>query len=314
MSFENAKWVWINGTMTPWESAVIHTSVHALHYGSGVFEGIRCYETDDGPALFRVDAHLERFAKSAAVYDMHIPYTSQELTEAIAELVNGNGFTSCYIRPLCFRGSGDLKVDPEDCPVEVAILAWPWAPLHGATSSKTGLRVCISRRRKFHSDMMPSIAKASGQYVNSILAIREAKAQGYDEPILLNTEGYLAEAASENIFLVRKNTVFTNDEQDSILLGITRLSVMDILRDLGYELRVTRLTVDDLMNADEAFVTGTAAEVVPIAQVDAKVIGDGRCGPITLRVQEEYMRAVHGRHPAYTHWVHALKRPVSMLL
>jgi branched-chain amino acid aminotransferase len=314
MSFGNAKWVWINGTITPWDKAVFHASVHALHYGSGVFEGIRCYETDDGPALFRIDAHLERFVRSAAVYDMHIPYTSQELTEAVAELVNANGFTSCYIRPLCFRGSGDLKVDPEDCPVEVAILAWPWAPLHGAASSKTGLRVCISRRRKFHKDMMPPTAKASGQYVNSILAIREAKAQGYDEPILLNTEGYLAEAASENIFLVRNNTVFTNDEQDSILLGITRLSVMEIIRDLGYELRVTRLSIDDLMNADEAFVTGTAAEVVPIVQVDGKTIGDGRCGPIGLQVQEEYMRAVYGRHPAYTHWLHAVKSPVAVQL
>ena len=160
---------------------------------------------------------------------------------------------------------------------------------------------------------MPPTAKASGQYVNSILAIRDAKAQGYDEPILLNTDGYLAEAASENIFLIRNNTVFTNDEQDSILLGITRLSVMEIIRDLGYELQVTRLSVDDLMNADEAFVTGTAAEVVPIAQVDAKIIGAGRCGPITLKVQEEYMRAVYGRNPAYTHWTHAVK-PIAVRL
>jgi branched-chain amino acid aminotransferase len=312
MLFGNAKWIWMNGAMVPWEKAMVHVSAHALHYGSGVFEGIRCYETDEGSALFRVDAHLERFADSAGVYGMRIPYTAEELTEAISELVNANGFTNCYIRPLCFRGSSHLRVDPENCPVEVSILAWPWAPLHGAESSKTGLRICISRRRKFHKSMMPPTAKASGQYVNSILAIREAKIEDYDEPLLLNIEGYLAEAASENIFLVRNNAVFTNDEEDSILLGITRQSVMEIARDLGYDLKIMRLSVSDLMNADEAFVTGTAAEVVPICQVDGKFIGNGQCGPITLRIQQEYMRAVQGKQPAYAHWLHAVKKTAVM--
>ncbi|PYP92750.1 MAG: branched chain amino acid aminotransferase [Candidatus Angelobacter sp. Gp1-AA117] len=312
MSFGNAKWVWMNGKMVPWEKATVHASVHALHYGSGVFEGIRCYETEDGPALFRLDAHLERFVCSAAVYEMSIPYTSKELTEAITELVSANGFASCYVRPLCFRGSCNLRVDPEDCPVDLSILAWPWAPLHGSDSSKAGLRVCISRRKKFHSDMMPPTAKASGQYVNSILAIREAKHQGYDEPILLNTEGYLAEAASENIFLIHGNTIVTNDEQDSILLGITRLSVIEIARDLGYEVKIVRLTIDDLMTADEAFVTGTAAEVVHISQVDGKRIGNGQCGPITLRIQQEYMRAVQGRNPGYAHWLLPVKKATAM--
>jgi branched-chain amino acid aminotransferase len=312
MSFGNAKWVWMNGTMVPWERATVHVSAHALHYGSGVFEGIRCYETDDGPALFRVDAHLERLVCSAAVYDMRIPYSPQELTEAISELVNSNGFTSCYIRPLVFRGSSHLKVDPENCPVEMSILAWPWAPLHGADSCKTGLRVCISNRRKFHNDVMPPTAKACGQYINSILAIREAKALDYDEPVLLNMEGYLAEAASENIFLVRKNTIFTNDEQDSILLGITRLSVIQIAQDLGYEVQISRLSVKDLMNADEAFVTGTAAEVVPICQVDGRPVGSGQCGPITLEIQRQYMQVVQGKQPAYAHWLYAVRKKEVM--
>jgi branched-chain amino acid aminotransferase len=311
MSFGNAKWVWMNGSIIPWEKAVIHTSAHALHYGSGVFEGIRCYETEDGPALFRVDTHLERLACSAEVYDMPVAYSATELTDAISELVHLNGFSSCYIRPLCFRGSSHLQVDPENCPVELVILAWPWAPLHGSESSRSGVKVCISRRKKFHSDMMPPTAKASGQYVNSILALREAKAGGHDEAVLLNTEGYLAEAASENLFLVRAGKLWTNDEKDSILLGVTRLSVMQIARDLGYELNIARLSVSDLLSAEEAFITGTAAEVVPISHVDGKAINNGQRGPVTQQIQQEYMRAVSGKHPAYMHWLHPVKKSVA---
>lgn len=311
MSFDNVKWAWMNGKMLPWGKAVVHASVHALHYGSGVFEGIRCYQTEDGPALFRLEEHLERFAYSASVYGMAIPYTTDELKQAISEIVSVNEFSSCYVRPLCFRGSGDLRVDPENCPVELSILAWPWAPLHGDNSSTKGLKVCVSRRRKFHSDMMPPTAKASGQYVNSILALRDAIAEGYDEAILLNTDGYLAEAASENLFLVREGKIWTNDEKDSILLGITRLSVIEIAQRLGYKVQISRLSVKDLITADEAFVTGTAAEVVPIVQVDNSTIGDGQCGPITMQIQKEYMGIVSGRRPGYAHWLHRVRRAVA---
>lgn len=311
MSFDNVKWAWMNGAIIPWRKAVVHASVHALHYGSGVFEGIRCYQTEHGPALFRLEEHLERFVYSASVYGMAIPYPADELKEAISELVSLNEFSSCYVRPLCFRGSGDLKVDPENCPVELTILAWPWAPLHGDQSAIKGLKVCVSRRRKFHSDMMPSTAKASGQYVNSILAIREAIAEGYDEALLLNTEGYLAEAASENLFLVRGGKLWTNDEKDSILLGITRLSVMEIAQQLGYKVQIARLSVDDLTTAEEAFVTGTAAEVVPICEVDGKIIGNGQCGPITMQIQQEYMGIVSGRRPGYAHWLHPVKKALA---
>lgn len=312
MSFNSVKWVWMNGAIVSWDKALIHASTHALHYGSGVFEGIRCYETPEGPALFRVDAHLERFASSASVYGMTLPYAVEELTEAISELVYLNAFRSCYVRPLCFRGSGDLQVDPENCPVELSILAWPWAPLHGAESSKAGLRVCISGRRKFHSEMMPPTAKASGQYVNSILAIREARALGYDEAVLLNTEGYLAEAASENLFIVREGELWTNDAKDSILLGITRLSVIEIARDLGYNVRIGRLSVNDLITSNEAFVTGTAAEVVPIVEVDGRSIGNGQCGPMTMQIQHQYMLAVRGRNPAYAHWLHPIRKSAAV--
>lgn len=311
MSFNNVKWAWINGKIVPWSQANVHASVHALHYGSGVFEGIRCYQTDDGPALFRLDEHLERFSCSASVYGMTIPYSIEELKEVISELISINDLSSCYVRPLCFRGSGDLKVDPKDCPVDLLVLAWPWAPLHGEESSVKGLKVCISRRRKFHADMMPPTAKASGQYVNSILAIREAAADGYDEAILLNTDGYLAEAASENLFIIRDGKLWTNDQEDSILLGITRFSVIEIAQGLGYEVRIARLSVEDLTTADEAFMTGTAAEVVPICKVDQEKIGNGQCGPITRQIQREYMAVVTGRRPAYASWLYHVRKAVG---
>jgi branched-chain amino acid aminotransferase len=312
MSFDKSKWVWTNGKFVPWKEATIHVSAHALHYGSGVFEGIRCYWTDEGPALFRIAEHLERFSSSAEVYGMVIPFSRDELKEAISELMCRNGFDSAYVRPLCFRGSHDLRVDPENCPVEVIILAWPWAPLHGTDSCQAGLRLCISSRTKFHSDMIPTTAKASGQYVNSILAIREAKARGYDEPLLLNAEGYLAEAAAENLFILRDGRLWTNDEKDSILMGVTRLSVIEIGRRLGYEVMVARLRVEDLLGAEEAFLTGTAAEVVPICQVDETQLSGGQCGPVTAQIQKRYIDIVSGRDPAYAHWLHLVRKAVPV--
>lgn len=308
MSLRDARWAWINGECVPWEKATVHVSTHALHYGSGVFEGIRCYQSDRGPVLFRLDAHLERLWSSAQAYGMKIPYSAEALVEAISELINLHEFSSCYVRPLCFRGTHDLKVDPDDCPIEMIILAWPWGPLHGSTALSGGVRVCISHRKKFHSNMMPATAKASGQYINSILAIREAKADGYDEPLLLNIDGYLSEAASENIFVIQDGKLLTNDDRDSILLGITRDSVIQIARDLGYEVEITRLSVSDLLNSQESFLTGTAAEVVPICEVDGKPIGSGQCGPITAHIQKEYMQIVSGRHPGYMHWLQPVKR------
>jgi branched-chain amino acid aminotransferase len=296
----------MNGELIPWEKAQIHVSAHALHYGSGVFEGLRCYQTAGGPALFRVDAHLERLSYSAGIHGMAIPNTAEQLTKAISELVSRNGFTSCYIRPLCFRGSGNLRLDPESCPVEVCILAWPSNPTHGAGAAKTGVRVCISTWKKFHSDMIPTTAKASGQYINSILAIRQAKAQRYEDALLLNTEGYLAEATAENIFIIRDGKLWTNDERDSILLGVTRLSVIELARDLGYEVFISRLTVDDLIESEEAFLTGTAAEIAPISEVNDKPIGNGECGPITAQIRECFIQIVSGRHSNYSHWLHPL--------
>jgi branched-chain amino acid aminotransferase len=312
MSFNDAKWVWMNGAYLPWDKANIHVSAHALHYGSGVFEGIRCYDTIEGPALFRIDDHVERFFSSAHTHGMEIPYTAEQLTDATAELTRRNEFSNCYVRPICFRGSRSLSVDPKSCPVEVAILAWPWAPMHGAESISRGIQVCISPWKKFHSDMMPTTAKASGQYVNSMLALRDALDRGYKEALLLDVDGYLAEAASENLFLVRNGSLWTNDERYSILLGITRDSIIQIARDLGYTVNIGALTVEDLRNSDEVFLTGTAAEVVPVCQVDGENISDGQCGVVTRHIQEQFKKIVSGENPDYRRWLHLVTKAAAL--
>jgi len=207
MTFDQSKWVWRNGTIIPWRDATTHVSSHALHYGSGVFEGMRCYETEDGPAIFRLDEHLERLYQSAAVHGMPIPYQREELSEAICELIERNGFKSCYVRPLCYYGSSSLSLHPAKCPVEVVILVWPWAPYMGAEGLEHGVRVTVSPWKKFHSDMMPTTAKACGQYINSILAVRDAVSRGFDEALLLDTQGNIAEGSGENLFVVRDGEV-----------------------------------------------------------------------------------------------------------
>ena len=312
MSFDQSKWVWRNGEIIRWEDATTHVSAHALHYGSGVFEGIRCYATDAGPAIFRLDAHLDRFYASAAVYGLEIPYTRLELTEAVEELVRMHEFDSCYLRPLCYFGSSSLSVHPAKCPVEVVILAWPWAPYLGAVGLEEGVRVTVSPWKKFHSDMMPTTAKASGQYLNSILAVRDAFKRGFDEALLLNSEGHLAEGSGENLFIVREGELITNDERDSILLGITRDAVIRIGSDLGHRVVTRPMTLEDLMSSDEAFFTGTAAEVTPIREVDGVTIAGGRRGPVTEQIQSVFFSAVAGRDDRYKDWLHVVAQPLEM--
>jgi len=273
MPFEQTKWVWMNGDLIQWTSATVHVSAHALHYGSGVFEGLRCYETVNGPAVFRMEAHLERFFASAKVYGIEMPYTTNDLGEAIRTVINGNQLTNCYVRPICFYGSDSLGLHPRNCPVELVILAWPWAPYLGSEGLESGVRVTVSPWRKFNSEMMPTTAKGCGQYVNSTLAVRHAIACGYDEALLLNSDGSLAEGAGENLFIVREGKLLTNDERHSILLGVTRDTVIEIARDLGYDVEIRALPLKDLTTADEVFLTGTAAEVTPVREVDGIRIG-----------------------------------------
>ena len=312
MSFDQSKWVWRNGEIIRWEDATTHLSAHAMHYGSGVFEGIRCYATDDGPAIFRLDAHLDRFYASASVYGLEIPYTRVELVEAMEKLIRRNEFASCYLRPLCYFGSSTLSVHPMHCPVEVAILAWQWAPYLGAVGLEKGVRVTVSRWKKFHADMMPPTAKATGQYLNSILAVRDAVQRGYDEALLLNQEGNLSEGSGENLFLVSNGEVVTNDERESILMGITRDAVVQIARDLGYGVAIRAMTLEDLQGADEAFFTGTAAEITPIREVDGVPISGGKRGPITESLQRVFFSVVAGREPRYKDWLHAVAQPLEL--
>ena len=312
MSFEQSEWVWMNGRMVRWQEATLHVSSHALHYGSGVFEGIRCYETDDGPALFRLDAHLDRLYASAEVYGLPIPYSQDEMAEAICEVIDRNGFTGCYVRPSVYYGSSSLGVHPRHCPIEVAILTWPWAAYLGDDGLERGVRVKVSPITKFHSRMMPTTAKACGGYINSMLAVREAMAAGYDEALLLDERGNVAEGSGENLFVVRGGGLLTNDEESSILLGVTRDAVIQIARDLGYEVEVGVIRLDDLMAADEAFFTGTAAEVTPIRELDDAVIGQGTRGPVTEAIQRRFFDAVLGREPRYRIWLHRVRTPASL--
>jgi branched-chain amino acid aminotransferase len=306
MTFSESKWVWMDGRVIPWQNATTHVSAHALHYGSGVFEGMRCYETNDGPAVFRLDAHLERLYVSAEIHGITIPFTREELTDGVDEIVRLNNFRSCYVRPICYLGSGSLGVHPRNNPVEVVILAWPWAPYLGAEGLKQGVRVTVSPWRKFESRMMPTTAKACGQYLNSMLAVRDAVSRGFAEALLLDAEGHLAEGSGENLFIVREGKLLTNDERHSILLGITRDAVLTIARDLGYEVEIRALELEDLLSADEAFFTGTAAEVTPIREVDGTAIGKRTPGLVTEEIQRVFFDATSGRDQRYSSWLHPI--------
>ena len=307
MGFDEARWVWMNGTIVPWSGATLHVSAHTLHYGSGVFEGIRCYETIDGPAVFRLREHLHRLFDSARFYDMEIPYSAEELEDGICELVQLNDFRDCYIRPLCYRGSRTLHLNPRACPVEVVVLAWPWDPFLNSGGEQKGVRICVSPWRKFDSQMMPSTAKACGQYINSILAVQDAERRGYDEALLLDADGCIAEGSGENLFLVRGGRLVTNDARHSILLGITRDAIIEIANDMGIEVEIGALMLDDLLSADEAFLTGTAVEVAAIQEMEGKRIGSAVPGPMTQRIQEAFRAATSGQSEKYKRWLHPVE-------
>jgi len=313
MSFENIKWIWKNGDIIPWADATVHVSAHGLHYGSGVFEGIRCYETEAGPAIFRLDDHLERFYSSAAVYNFKIPYSSKELSDAICQLISVNEFKNCYIRPICFLGSSSLGLFPGNCPAEVSIMAWNWAAYLGAEGLENGVRVTVSPWRKFHSSMMPTTAKACGQYLNSILAVSDAFGRGYDEALLLDKDGRLAEGSGENLFVIKDGRIATNKADDSILMGITRDAAIEIAKELGYEIEKKSLELDDLVTADEAFFTGTAAEITPIREVDGRIIGTGKRGPVTENIQRTFFDAVGGRDKRFFKWLHPVAQVAALV-
>ncbi len=302
MPMSDAKFVWMNGELVPWERATLHVSSHALHYGTGAFEGIRCYDTAHGPAVFRLREHLQRLFASAGMYGIGIPYTEAELIEAVSSLIRANGFSGCYVRPIVYFGSDTLNLHPKKCPIQVAILAWPWGAYLGAEGVNKGVRVTVSSWKKFDSGAIPATAKACGQYVNSVLAVREAVQRGFDEALLLTADGYLSEGSGENLFIVRNGRVLTNDDRSSILMGITRDAVITIARDLGLPVEIAALRLRDLEEADEAFFTGTAVEVTPVREVDGRAIGNGRW-PVMQKIQARFADAVSGRDRCYASWL-----------
>lgn len=293
--------IWLNGEFVAWNQAKVHILTHALHYGSGVFEGIRAYETNKGIAVFRLTDHIKRLFNSAKAYFMEISYSQEELIEATKELLRVNGLKGCYIRPIVFRGYGEMGLFPLKCPVDVAIAAWPWGAYLGEEGIKNGIRIKIASFRRIDLNALPPAAKATGQYINSILGKVEAVQDGYDEAILLDSRGMVSEGTGENIFVVKQGRLFTPSTAASILEGITRDSIITLAKDLGYEVIERDLVRTDLYWSDEAFLTGTAAEVVPIQEVDGRVIGQP--GPITRQLQEAFYSVIHGENVAYDGWL-----------
>jgi branched-chain amino acid aminotransferase len=295
--------IWQNGEFVDWEEATTHVLTHGLHYGTGVFEGVRAYDTERGTAIFRWDEHLERFYQSGKPYDMELGYEPAELTEATLEVVRRNDLESAYIRPIAYYGYHSLGVSPGDCPVDVVIAAWPWGAYLGEEALENGIDVMVSSWRKHASSQIPTNAKTTGLYVNSLLAGEEARRNGYAEAIVLNKEGNVAEGPGENIFMVRDGEIFTPGLSESILDGITRDTVITLAEERGYEVnKNASISRGELNTADELFFTGSAAEVTPIRKVDNVVIGDGGRGPVTEELQQAFFDLVERRTDDHDEW------------
>jgi branched-chain amino acid aminotransferase len=293
--------IWMDGDLVPWDEAKVHILTHTLHYGSGVFEGIRAYATADGPAVFRLTDHIERLFNSAKIFLIDVPYSVAQLVEAVKDTVRVNGLESCYIRPLVYLGYGEMGLNPLPCPVRVSVAVWPWGTYLGDEGIKHGVRMKISSWQRHDPNAMPPAAKGTGMYLNSSMAKVEALKAGYDEAILLSPQGYVSECTGENIFVVRNGRIVTPPTSAGALEGITQNSVMTIARDLGYECEVAHILRSDLYTAEEAFLSGTAAEVVPIRSVDDREIGEP--GPITRKVQETFFATVKGEVERYKDWL-----------
>ena len=300
MPVNPTKLIWMDGTLVPWADAKVHVLTHSLHYGSGVFEGIRAYETKKGPAVFRLTEHIERLFRSAKIYMIEVPFGVSQLIEATKETVKANELNSCYIRPIIYHGYGEMGLNPTICQVNVSIITWAWGAYLGEEGFTKGVRTKISSWRRYDHNSFPPAAKATGQYLNSGLAKVEAIKAGYDEAIMLNSEGYIADDSGDNVFIVRDGVLMTPPLSAGPLGGITRDSIMTIARDLGIKVDESNLVRADLYTADEAFMTGTAAELVPIRSVDERQLGDP--GPITKKLQEVFFATVRGEVEKYSDW------------
>jgi len=301
MPIDKTAKIWMDGKLVDWDDARIHVLTHTLHYGSGVFEGIRAYHTPEGPAVFRLTDHIRRLLQSAKMLMIESPFSVEQLVEATKETVRVNNIEACYIRPLIYLGYGEMGLNPLPCTVNVSIAVWPWGTYLGEEGIRHGVRMKVSSWRRMDPNVNPVAAKGTGIYINSSLAKVEALHAGYDEAILLNTHGFIAECTGENVFVVKEGALITPPLSSGALEGITRDSVMTIARDLGYEVREENLLRTDLYGAEEAFLTGTAAEIVPMRSVDDREIGEP--GEITRKIQEIYFATVHGEVPQYKEWL-----------
>jgi branched-chain amino acid aminotransferase len=302
MGFTPTDQIWFNGRLVPWREATVHVTAHGLHYGTGVFEGIRAYPTAVGPAVFRLDAHMERFCRSASLYELQIPYSLAELTRATLDVVRVNHLESAYLRPIAFLDAGSLGLWTKQNPVSVAIAGYHLGAYMDGGLDR-GVRVTISPIRRFENSAIPTDGKSCGQYINSIRAAQDAQRRGFDEAILLNARGEVAEGPGENVFLVKDGVLQTNDADAGILMGITRSSILEVARGLKVPTRIRPMTVADLTSADELFFCGTAVEITPIRQLDGADVGTGRPGTVTRLIQQAFLEAARGQRPEYTHWL-----------
>jgi branched-chain amino acid aminotransferase len=306
---QTADLIWLNGEFVAWEDAKVHVLTHALHYGTGVFEGERCYDTERGPAIFRHTEHLDRLERSAKLYYMDMPFSRDQLREATHELIARNGFRSCYIRPLVYRGHGPMGLNPLDNPVEAMIACWEWGAYLGEEGKQNGIRARVSSWRRISDESLQPMSKASGQYLNSVLAKIEAQKSGYEEAILLDDKGHVCEGTGENIYVVREGKIATPCVTNSILWGINRMSIIEIAKDLGYEVVERDVARSELALADEVFLSGTAAELTPVREIDDIEIGPP--GPITREIQGVFEDALHGRSDRYAHWLDVVPIPAQ---
>lgn len=307
MSMSNRDgFIWMDGKLVPWRDANIHVLTHSLHYGMAVFEGVRAYKTEAGPAIFRLKEHTKRFFNSAKIFQMNMPFSEDEITKAQLEVVRSNNLSSCYLRPIAWIGSEKLGISARSNTIHVAIAAWEWGAYLGEDGLNKGIRVKTSSYTRHHVNVSLVRAKASGYYINSILANQEVTAHGYDEALLLDTDGYVSEGSGENVFIVRNGILFTPDLA-SCLDGITRDAIITIAKDLGIEVREKRITRDEMYCADEAFFTGTAAEVTPIRELDDRIIGSGSRGPVTEKIQKVFFDTVAGKNDTYRPWLTLVK-------
>ena len=306
---EQADLIWHNGELVAWEDAKVHVLTHGLHYGTSVFEGERAYDTARGTAIFRHEDHLRRLHASAKLFYMDIPYSVEELRSATHELIGANGLHECYIRPVAFRGYGQMGINPLECPVEVSIAVWPWGAYHGDHAKHAGVRANVSSWRRIDGGSLIPQAKAGGQYLNSVLAKVESIKAGYEEAILLDTRGFVSEGTGENVYVVKDRSIATPPLTASILDGITRRSIVTIARDRGYEVVERDISRAELILADEVFVTGTAAELVGVSEIDDRVIGAGGVGPITAELQNAFHDILLGRDERYVDWLDVVEVP-----